>query len=336
MSLASYLKQKTLSSLFDTPWPLPPSGPPPFGGPDSARLGLVPSQFLGQKPWRLISKLTSLSEIEANELITFGSFWLNDRLCLDCNLKLPEGNFRLNLPNYRPTIFYQINPKRLIYRDEDLLIYFKESGPPSQGVPSDAHNNVLAAMERYTSLTLRLPHRLDAATSGLLILAVNRLSSSRLGKAFESGKVKKRYLALASGSKPNWTTKKVKAKITKISGSYVAKDSGPGYEAETDFTVLESGEGEVLFLAQPLTGRTHQIRLHLAYLGYPIIGDHLYGGLSAPRLMLRASGLKFTHPTLGRPLIFGGPWLKIDTGLAGDIETQGELIGDDNWLELLI
>jgi RluA family pseudouridine synthase len=275
-------------------------------------LGEIPSALLGAPAWKLVKVLINLNEADSKELVAFGSLWLNNSLTLEPELPLINGHFRLNLPAYGPKLFYEINPERVVYEDKDIIVYNKEAFRPSQGVPHDAQNNVLAAMERRTGLTLRLPHRLDAATSGLLLLAVTREAASRLGRSFQTGKVFKRYLAVSQGPLPDWKEKTLETIITKESGRYQAKNTGAGLRSVTKFTVLDISQGMVLFLAQPLTGRTHQIRLHLAFMNYPILGDTLYGGEKAQRLMLRASGLSFRHPGTGIQMTLGGPWPEAD------------------------
>jgi 23S rRNA-/tRNA-specific pseudouridylate synthase len=273
-------------------------------------MGEIPGDLVGQPAWALVSRvLPTLSQEEAIELAGFGTLWLDDRLAPDPMAKLGTGAFRLNMPRYKPVVYYEIDPGRLVVSDGDIIVYDKESGPSTVPAPYDAKNNLVSAMERRYCLDLRAPHRLDAATSGLVILAVNRLAASRMGKAFQGGKVRKRYLALSRGPKPAFSETMVRAAISKRDGRYWAKEDGPGYPSQTRVTFLRSfGDDKVLFMAEPLTGRTHQIRLHLAFLGYPIAGDRLYGGEAAPRLMLRASGLSFRHPGTGEPLTLGGPW----------------------------
>jgi RluA family pseudouridine synthase len=300
--------QGPFGELFSEPFSDPPVAAPPFGGRDPIRVGDIPESLSGQPSWKLAQLLTGLNDERSKELVAFGSLWLNDSVNLDPLAAIGKGCFRLSLPVYGTGVFYEINRERIVYRDDDVIVYDKEADRPSQAVPYDAHNNVLAAMERYTGLTLRLAHRLDAGTSGLLLLAVNRLASSRLGIAFQSGKVSKRYLALSLGPKPDWTEKTVEAVIAKENGRYLARESGPGLKSITKFTVIDERDGVVLFLAQPLTGRTHQIRLHLAFIGRPIVGDQRYGGKKDVRIMLRACGLSFSHPGTGEKMIFGGPW----------------------------
>ena len=182
-------------------------------------------------------------------------------------------------------------------------------------MPYDAHNNVLAALGRLLAkrggpARLWLPHRLDAETSGLLLLAKNQVAAGAVGRAFQSGQVAKGYLALGLGSRPERDFFQVEAAIAKEGARYVTRASGPGREARTNFTVLDQRDfeaggpemKEVLFRAEPLTGRTHQIRLHLAWAGWPIRGDRFYGRAEleearpAPRLMLAAVSLGLPHP----------------------------------------
>ena len=265
----------------------------------------------------LVARLTR--QAEAETLVAFGCLWLDDRPYLDPAKPLAgHRQFRFNPPAYGPVLFYEADPGRIVHEDKDILVYHKEAGRPSQAVPYDAHNNVLAALGRLLARrggpsSLWLPHRLDADTSGLLLLAKNQAAAGFLGRAFQAGLVAKTYLALGSGPRPECESFQVEAAIAKEGARYVARAAGPGLAARTNFTVLDEGPfeaggpelREVLFRAEPLTGRTHQIRLHLAWAGWPIRGDRFYGRASveearpAPRLMLAAVGLSLAHP--GRP-----------------------------------
>ncbi|MDR2386731.1 MAG: RluA family pseudouridine synthase [Deltaproteobacteria bacterium] len=299
----------SLAEIFEPPWADPPVGPPPFGFESPVHVGQIPKTLIGQEVWTLVTLLfPELKVNEAKELTEFGSLWIDRRLVSDPLAKINGKEFRINLPAYKPQIYYEIDPKRLVFEDKDLLIYDKESGPPTVPVPHDLKNNLKAALERYTGLSLRAPHRLDAASSGLVIMAANRLSASRLSRGFMEKKIVKRYLALSVGPKPDFSKTQVEAVIYKVGQVYKTSQSGPGYPSQTIVTFLGEFEDKLLFLCQPLTGRTHQIRLHLAHLGYPIVGDKLYGGINGPRLALKASGLSFNHPGTGKLMTFGGPW----------------------------
>jgi RluA family pseudouridine synthase len=233
--------------------------------------------------------------------------WLNNHVQKDPEAVLGEGSFRLNLPAYEPKIYYEADPARIVFQDEHIIIYDKESGPPTVPAPHDAHNNIQAALERYLGTELRTPHRLDAPTSGLVVMALSRQAAGRLGQEFQSGGVKKKYVALSRGSVPSWTKFTVEAAVNKKDGRYSASFDGPGAPSSTVLTSLGSRGERALFMAEPLTGRTHQIRLHLALMGHPIVGDKLYGGETAERLMLRASGLSFRHPETRELLSFRVP-----------------------------
>jgi 23S rRNA pseudouridine1911/1915/1917 synthase len=265
----------------------------------------------------LAARLTRRPPAEAEALVAFGCLWVDDRPFMDPARSLAGlSHFRFNPPAYGPVRFYEADPGRIVHEDDDLLIYHKEAGRPSQGVPYDAHNNVLAALGRLLAgrgrpARLWLPHRLDAETSGLLLLAKNQAAAGAVGRAFQAGQVAKGYLALGLGPRPERNSFPVEAAIAKEGSRYVARASGPGLAARTNFTVLDqrdfgAGGGpelkEVLFRAEPLTGRTHQIRLHLAWAGWPVRGDRFYGRAEAeearpaPRLMLAAVSLGLPHP----------------------------------------
>jgi 23S rRNA-/tRNA-specific pseudouridylate synthase len=270
--------------------------------------GYVPESLAGREASVFCAELTGLPEAQARELVLFGAFWLAARPLLDPLAILRAGQaYRLNFPRYGPRRFYRADPSRIVYQDRDILVYDKESGRPVQGVPHDAHNNLLSALGILTGLELRLPHRIDAGTSGLVVLAKSREAASFMGRSFQEGRVIKRYLALSAGSPPAWEEKDIRAAIAKLGPRYVARANGPGLPALTRARVLAAVGPKILFLAKPFTGRTHQIRLHLSSEGFPVDGDPFYGGAEDRRLMLRASGLSFLLPC-GRPLTLGGPF----------------------------
>lgn len=157
---------------------------------------------------------------------------------------------------------------------------------------------------------LGLVHRLDRQTSGVLLLAKNKEAQKNLLRQFRERTIEKKYHAITRG-KPQKEILRVVAPIghAGMSRNFVATPFGRA--AETGFKVLKSTPHAALIEARPLTGRTHQIRAHLAFAGYPVAGDFLFdkGNLPPvpPRLMLHAFQISFLHPRSGKKLTLRAP-----------------------------
>jgi 23S rRNA pseudouridine1911/1915/1917 synthase len=218
----------------------------------------------------------------------------------------------VSFPPYGIRRFYEIDPVRVVFRDRFLLMYDKEAGIPSQQTPYDGYNNVFAALLRHLAREgtpgryAALHNRLDRETSGLLVFALEKRVNEPLGRAFRERRIKKEYLAWVEGipEKDSWTHV---SDIGKAGGRYTAVRKGAGKKAETLFRVLRRKEGRALLLASPLTGRTHQIRIHLAEAGHPVVGDRAYGAGPDRRLYLHAWRLSLEHPVCGNLLSFEAP-----------------------------
>jgi RluA family pseudouridine synthase len=150
---------------------------------------------------------------------------------------------------------------------------------------------------------LRFVHRLDAETSGVLLLARNAGALQAYSRLFATRRVEKRYLAVVQGTPraSEWTCRlPIGSDPGRLGRMKI--DRRDGKEAETRFQVLHAGSGSVLLQVHPITGRTHQIRLHLAASGHPVVGDPLYGPVAPshqrnqPDLALRASLLAYPDP----------------------------------------
>jgi tRNA pseudouridine32 synthase/23S rRNA pseudouridine746 synthase len=129
-----------------------------------------------------------------------------------------------------------------------------------------------------------LAHRLDRDTSGCLVLGRHRKALSRLGKMFQGGRVEKTYWAVAEGipAEPAGRIDLPLAKLTPKSGWKMVVDRDNGQSAVTDYRVLGTAGGRAWIELHPRTGRTHQIRIHLAELGCPVVGDPVYGKGGVP------------------------------------------------------
>ena len=312
-----------ICAIFDSPCPDPIPEHPfhPFA--DNWLSGPVPAHWAEETATDLTCRLARVTQEEATKLVSFGALWLDDRPCLEPYRTLGKySTFRINPPIYGPCKFYEADPQRVVFEDSDLIIYNKESGRPSQGVPHDAYNNVLSGVGRFlqrhkdlryydkSTPPLWLLHRLDADTSGLLMMAKNKVAAGAMGRAFQEGKVEKEYLCLGLGAEPQENDFSVHASIAKEGRRYITTLTGAGLAAKTlfswkglDSSLKTNGFERHIFKAQPLTGRTHQIRLHLAHAGWPISGDRFYGRPNeeplAKRLMLAAVSLTFNHPRTG-------------------------------------
>ena len=166
----------------------------------------------------------------------------------------------------------------ILHQEGDLLVINKPAGLLVHPVADDSV--ALSQFIKQLDPDLRPAHRLDRETSGCLICAKGG-ELRRMGKLFMQGKIGKRYLARLSGTLPQLSGT-LSAKLLKVPGHMVVDEAGQ--EAVTNWRLRDDGLVEL----EPLTGRTHQLRVHMAHLGCPIRGDKLYGGSAAPRLMLHA------------------------------------------------
>jgi tRNA pseudouridine32 synthase/23S rRNA pseudouridine746 synthase len=199
----------------------------------------------------------------------------------------------------------------VLYADPWLLALLKPSGLLSQpGLgPELADSLISRAQERWPEA--RLVHRLDRDTSGLILLARDATTHRALSAAFAERRVRKTYLAVVQGlpADRGGVINQPLARIATRPPRYGVVPLGQGGKpALTRWRVLRRFEGSSLLLLQPRTGRSHQLRVHLAALGHPVLGDPIYGDplygepAAAPRLQLHAAGLQLLHPATGKPL----------------------------------
>lgn len=208
----------------------------------------------------------------------------------------------------------------VIEEDAAILALNKPSGLSSQGGRIKAHtlDDLLWAFARSNGKRPELVHRLDRDTSGVILAAKTKPAAGFLGKAIMGRKVKKTYLALvAAPPEPRAGTIDTPLRREEIGREAYMRPTTPDHpQAEASlsrYRTLQVGEGAVLVELQPHTGRMHQLRVHLASIGRPILGDVRYGGaLTAagrpvPRLMLHALRLEFPHPEGGTRTVEAPP-----------------------------
>ena len=147
---------------------------------------------------------------------------------------------------------------------------------------------------------LRLVHRIDRNTTGVLLFARRAEATAPLAKAWREGRVERGYLAIVEGE-PAWESREVEAPIARVAGGAWRFEVSPrGERAATTVRVRSTANGIALVECLLRTGRTHQARVHLAHLGHPVVGDRLYGSSrDAPRPLLHAAWLALPHPRDG-------------------------------------
>ena len=198
----------------------------------------------------------------------------------------------------------------VIFEDEHLLVVAKPAGwnthAPSPYAGEGIYDWLKQREPRWSSLAIL--HRLDKETSGVLVFGKTPLANKSLTEQFTARRVHKKYLLLTDREVPpkEFT---VKTELRRIGEQYASR---PGGEmAETTFTPVADAKHAISGLkmvnAEPLTGRTHQIRVHAAESGFPILGDTLYGGTASARVYLHAGEIEFTHPATGKPMKLSVP-----------------------------
>ncbi len=246
--------------------------------------------------------------------------------------KIRQGDrIRLVIPPVRPLKIEPENlPLEILYQDEDLIILNKEAGRVMHPAPGNYTGTLVHAL-LYHIHDLKgiggrerpgLVHRLDKETSGVVVVAKSEGVLTALMKQFKAKTIEKTYLALVWG--------KVKLNQGKVDLSIgrdqkdrkkISSHTQKPKEALSHYTVLKrfqlpsDGESVITFIeVKPKTGRTHQIRVHMASIGHPVVGDKTYGGkqernklIKAERQMLHASTIQFDHPRTKERLFFTAP-----------------------------
>ncbi|PCI60856.1 MAG: RNA pseudouridine synthase [Kordiimonadales bacterium] len=198
----------------------------------------------------------------------------------------------------------------VLYKDDAVLVINKPAGLPTQGGTGQTRHldGMLDALRFESSYRPRLVHRLDKDTSGVLLLGRSPNATAALAEAFKSRETDKRYFALVKGV-PSPMDGRIQVKMDKapIKGNERMVVTPDGKFSATDYMVVERAANSACWLAlRPLTGRTHQLRLHCAEMGNPIIGDGKYGGKDAflsgtisKKMHLHSRFLTFPHPDGG-------------------------------------
>jgi 23S rRNA pseudouridine1911/1915/1917 synthase len=271
----------------------------------------------------LVASFKDFSRARLQGLIKNGKVQINDAPAHKAGQMIEKGDIiQVTIP---PVEAIDLQPEDIpldiLFENSDLMVINKPAGMVVH--PAAGHNHgtlVHAALAHAPDIQgisgqLRpgVVHRLDKNTSGLIIIAKNDAAHHWLQEQFRQRKVKKTYLALVDG-KPPTPTGRIEAGIGRDAShrkQMAITPPGKGREAASEYRTIESFEEHTLLEVQPVTGRTHQIRLHLAFIGCPVAGDIIYGhkhsSVPLKRHFLHAARLSINLPGESQPRLFIAP-----------------------------
>lgn len=268
----------------------------------------------------LADRLPDLSRSQIQRLIRSGAVTVNDAPVRPAYRLAPGDQIFVELPaELTPSIRPEAIPLDIVYEDDSLLVVNKPAGMvvhPAAGIfQGTLVNALLAHCPQVANVggveRAGIVHRLDKETSGLIVVAKDPQTHAALQRLFKRRLVRKTYVALVDGQVqpregiievPIGRDPKVRLRMTV---------SRTGRPAVTQYRVVEVFPRHTLLEVRPHTGRTHQIRVHLAWLGYPVVGDRVYGhrrpSIPLDRHFLHARDLAFVHPVTGQKLALTAP-----------------------------
>jgi len=261
----------------------------------------------------IVASPTSVKKFLFANLLTYSRFALRnaaangachvDGVVRPASYKLKAGQtveFELE-PEVQRTILAQSIPLEILFEDDSIIALDKPSGMlvhPTSRERLGTMANALLSHWQGQNRRPTFPHRLDRDTSGVLLVAKDAPAAASLAQQFEHRQVHKEYLALVDGRLDS--AREISAPIGRVGGEAPPWQVRPeGRTAFSKVFPLEARGDQTLVQLEPVTGRTNQLRIHMASIGHPIVGDRIYGGSPAERLCLHAYRIRFTHPVSG-------------------------------------
>lgn len=276
---------------------------------DEDSAGLRVEQFLRRKRYSG-QNLSEIKRMPKSILVNGVHYYMRQELSAGDHLQVRICETK-NSEKIPPTNL----PLDIIYEDEDLLVLNKPAGMPIHPSLNNYTNSIANALAYYFQsqgkpFIFRCCNRLDRDTSGLTIVSKHLVSGSILSDMTKYREVHREYLAIARGSVTPFEGT-IQAPLGRKEGTIIERtvDWEHGEDAVTHYKVVKEANGHSLVSLRLETGRTHQIRIHMKYLGYPLIGDYLYNPDMEymTRQALHSHHMEFTHPITGEHMSFTAP-----------------------------
>lgn len=266
-----------------------------------------------------------ISKSMTRKLVMVGATYLNGSRCRIASKPVYSGNeirVEYDPRKFRtlPVNTVRLAPEHILFNEAGLIVVNKPANLPTVPTLDNARDDLISALhgllgkEQY----IGIHHRLDAPTSGCVLFTTKEDMNTFAAGLFQENLIQKKYLAVVTLRNPpgekKWEIKNQLARAEKKKNIYASvKTEGPalsvveGSFAHSRFELLQAEADMGLIACEPVTGRTHQLRVHLSESGMPILGDRTYQGKEYSRLMLHAWKLTFRHPTENREVTVEAP-----------------------------
>lgn len=264
----------------------------------------------------LLERLPHIDASSWPERFNFGGIYVNGLEALsDMSLPLParveyyEPKFDISDAHLQ---FSSFKEDYVLFHDDAIAVVFKPPHLSSMPAKEQRHFSLKASLERLFGRPIHMPSRLDVSAQGLVVVSTSPEAHAGLQRAFERRTVRKTY-RFASRVQATWSERLVDFNIA-VSPEhpvlrFASLTEGQTAQTKISFSHNSNSEGEAMsvYTAQPITGRTHQIRVHAAAVGLSLKGDNFYGGAHAPYLHLVSCSLSLPHPLTGAEISLSLP-----------------------------